>query len=273
MLKLKDGIVELFKKVVTSIPPDVEDAIKAAYGKEDEGGQTRGVLGAILEQIKEARVKNKPLCQHAGVPVFWVGMPRSLSRREISEIILDGTETAYKKIPAFWDRNEGDMAPSFPVPVVFFEETEGTSLVVDLLLNGADCENAGMFFSIKQPFTGNFTEVKTALLDYISQRGDNLCSPCVLGIGIGSERTQVAALSKKQLLRKISDKNTHPELMQLEQELAEALNTLVAEFPPLSCKTAILGVKAATVNLHSFSFLVDVSVSCWALRRGRLIWS
>ncbi|MBF0465672.1 MAG: fumarate hydratase [Nitrospirae bacterium] len=273
MLKLKDGIVSLFKKVVTSIPPDVEDAIRMAYGREAEGSQTKEVFRAILEQVKEARVQGKPLCQHAGVPVFWVGMPRSLSRREILDIIIDGTETAFKKIPAFGDRTEGEALPSIPVPVVFFEETDSTSLVVDLLINGADCENAGMFFSINQPFTGNFTEVKKALLESVSKRSNNLCSPCVLGIGIGSERTQIAALSKKQLLRKLSDNNAHPKLMQLEQELTEGLNTLITEFPSLNCKTAILGVKAATVNLHSFSYLVDVSVSCWALRRGRLIWS
>ncbi|MBF0520936.1 MAG: fumarate hydratase, partial [Nitrospirae bacterium] len=154
MLKLKDGIVSLFKKVVTSIPPDVEDAIRMAYDRETEGSQTKEVFRAILEQIKEARVQGKPLCQHSGVPVFWVGMPRSLSRREILDIIIDGTETAFRKIPAFGDRIESDSSPSIPVPVVFFEETDSTSLVIDLLINGADCENAGMFFSINQPFTG-----------------------------------------------------------------------------------------------------------------------
>ncbi|MEO5357680.1 MAG: fumarate hydratase [Nitrospirae bacterium YQR-1] len=273
MLKLKDGIVELFKKVVTSIPPDVENAIKEAHSRESEGSSGRESFNVILEQIKDSRANRKPLCPEAGVPVFWVNMPRSLNRREIAEIILDGTGAAYKKIPTLSSTKEGEQSPSLPVPVIFFEETDGASLVVDLLLNGADCENAGMFFSIKQTFSGDFTSVKETLFDVLTDSASKLCPPCVLGVGIGSERTQVAALSKKQLLRKLSDKNPKPELALLEQELFEGLNLRATGQSACGGRTPFLGVKAATINLHSFSFLVDVSVSCWALRRGRLIWS
>ena len=45
MLKLRDGIVELYRKVATSLPPDVEDALKAACVSEKKGFKCKACSG------------------------------------------------------------------------------------------------------------------------------------------------------------------------------------------------------------------------------------
>ena len=51
MLKLVDGIVELYKKVATSLPPDIEAAICVGYESETDDSNAKYSLDIILENI------------------------------------------------------------------------------------------------------------------------------------------------------------------------------------------------------------------------------
>jgi len=154
LLKLRDGIVELYRKVATSLPPDIEDAVKAAHAQEADSSTAASTLAVIAENIKRARETFRPLCQDTGVPVFYVKVPVGLSHNELRSTILEATREATQKVPlrpnavdVITEKNSGDNTGE-GFPVIYFEETSGGTLTVDLMLKGAGSENAGQMYKL-----------------------------------------------------------------------------------------------------------------------------
>jgi len=97
-------------------------------------------------------------------------------------------------------------------------------------------------------------------------------STYILGVGIGAAKDQVTRLAKEQLMRRLNDVNKTEELAALEARILDEINELGIGPMGLGGKTTALGVKIGVNHRHPASYFVDVSVSCWATRRGRLIW-
>ncbi|MCK4942776.1 MAG: fumarate hydratase, partial [Candidatus Aminicenantes bacterium] len=93
------------------------------------------------------------------------------------------------------------------------------------------------------------------------------CAPGVIGVGIGGDRVTSYALSKQQFFRKIGQRNTQPELSDLEITLYKELNMLGIGPMGFGGKTTVLDVFAATQHRHPASYFVSVSYTCWAFRR------
>ena len=55
MLKLRDGVVELYRKAATSLPPDVEAALRVAYDAEAAGSNARAAITQYLDEITSSR--------------------------------------------------------------------------------------------------------------------------------------------------------------------------------------------------------------------------
>jgi fumarate hydratase class I len=282
MLKLHDGIVELFRKVATSIPPDVENRLKSARDAEPEGSAGREALDAIIENVKKARLFKRPVCQDTGVPVFRIRLPSGISRREIAEIVTEATRAATIRVPlranavdVLSDINSGDNTGT-GYPVMYFEESAESSLVIDLMLKGAGCENAGMTYrlpDVELAAQRDLEGVRRVVLDTVVRAQGAGCPPYTLGVGLGATKDQVAVLSKKQLFRKLGDESTDAQLLALEKRLLNDINALGIGPIGLGGKTTALGVKICANHRHPASYFVDVSVACWANRRGTLIWS
>ena len=282
MLKLRDGIIELFRKVATSIPPDVENRLKGARDCEPENSSGREALDVIIENVKKARILKRPVCQDTGVPVFRIRVPSGISRLEIAEIVVDATRAATLKIPLranavdfLSDVNTGDNTGA-GFPVMYFEESAEQSLVIDLMLKGAGCENAGMTYRLPDAEIAaerDLEGVRRAVLDTVVRAQGGGCPPYTLGVGLGAAKDQVAVLSKKQLFRKLGDENPVAQLRALEERLLKDINELGIGPIGLGGKTTALGVKICANHRHPASYFVDVSVACWANRRGTLIWS
>ena len=155
MLKLKHGIVELYRKVATSLPPDVEKELVRTNGRED-AGIAKEAMKVVLENINLARKTSRPICQDTGVPTFFVRVPEQLSQRELRDIIMDATGEATEKVPLrpnavdiITDKNSGDnRGRNFPV--IYFEETGEHVLTIDLMLKGSGCENAGQIYKLPE---------------------------------------------------------------------------------------------------------------------------
>jgi fumarate hydratase class I len=114
--------------------------------------------------------------------------------------------------------------------------------------------------------------VGACVRDAVARARGALCPPFLIGVAVGGARDQVAQLSKRQLLRRVND--THPlgDLAQIEASLLDSLNAPGAV--PAGCgpRATAMGIKMTAAHRHPDSYLVDVSFSCWAHRRGRLIW-
>jgi tartrate dehydratase alpha subunit/fumarate hydratase class I-like protein len=74
-------------------------------------------------------------------------------------------------------------------------------------------------------------------------------------------------------LRKIHDVSRDTVTAGLEHRVLRDLNRLGIGPLGLGGRTTALGVKIGFNHRHPASYFVDVSVSCWADRRARLIWS
>jgi fumarate hydratase class I len=294
MLKLRDGIIELYKKVATSIPGDVEDALKTAYANETEP-LARESLNVILQNIKIARTTARPICQDTGFPVFYIKVPKGLSHQLVKDMIMDATRIATNKIPlrpnavdVITEKNTGDNVGEY-FPFVYTEETEEQSLIVDLMLKGGGCENLGQTYKLPQSLVishqssvknndleiiaeRDFDGVRKCVLDAVFKAQGRGCPPYTIGVAIGGAKDQVAFLSKKQLMRKIPDMHPNAAIAELENKILNDINSLGIGTAGLGGRITAIGVKIATAHRHPASYFVDVSFSCWANRRGRLIW-
>ena len=284
MLKLRDGIVELYKKVATSIPTDVEDALKKAFSAETNPPAKQS-LDIILQNISLARTSARPICQDTGFPVFFVRLPIGLTHKLIRDIIDDATRIATGKIPlrpnaidTITEKNSGDNVGDY-FPLVYIEETADQSLAVDLMLKGGGSENLGQTYKLPATLDygagtaeRDFEGIRKCVLDAVFKAQGRGCPPYTIGVAIGGAKDQVAILSKKQFLRRLHDSHPDPKVAELEARLLDNINSLGIGPAGLGGKTTALGVKIATAHRHPASYFVDVSFSCWANRRGRLIW-
>jgi fumarate hydratase class I len=281
LLKLRDGIVELYRKVASSLPPDVEEAVKGALAHEAEGSGAAATLSVILENVKRARDTFRPLCQDTGVPVFYVKVPFGLSQKELKNTIMEATREATQKVPLrpnavdiITEKNSGDNTGE-GFPVIYFEETSGGALIIDLMLKGAGCENAGQTYKLpveELAAQRDLEGVRKCVLDTVQKAQGRACPPYILGVGIGATKDQVARLAKEQLMRKLTDSAATGEIAALERQLVSDINELGIGPMGLGGRTTAMSVKIAVNHRHPASYFVDISVGCWAMRRGRLIW-
>lgn len=280
MLKLRDGIVELYKKVATSIPPDVEEAIKGALitEKDSRGGES---LSGILENIQKSRQTPRPACIDTGIPVFRVKVPRGLGHAEIKNTIREATSIATQKVPLALNavdiltgENSGDNT-GIGFPVIYLEEASDDTFTIDLMLKAGECENYSRTYKlpVEELDAGrDLKGVKKCVIDCITKAEGKGCPPYTIGVGIGATHEQVSVLAVHQLFRKISDENEHPVLRDMEKSLVVEINRSGRGPLGLGGKTTALAVKIGINHRHPESYLVHVSLACWANRRGRLIW-
>lgn len=281
MLTLRDGLVELYKNVATSLPTDVEAALKAGHALEKDGSNAKQALSIVLENINLARKTSRPICQDTGVPVLYVKAPRSLSRKEIESSIIAATKIATEQVPLranavdiLTDRNTGDNTGT-GFPIIYFEESQNTTLTVELSLKGSGCENQGQIYRLPVEKLGaerDLEGVRKCVLDAVLRAQGRGCPPYTLGIGVGAAKDQVTKLSKDQIRRKLHTRNDNETLAALEERLLEDINRLGIGPLGLGGSTTAIGVKIGVNHRHPASYFVDVSVCCWANRRGTLIW-
>lgn len=281
LLRLVDGITELYAKVATSLPPDVERALRAAYEKEPQGTNAKASLGIMLENLAAARKGKAPLCQDTGIPIFFVKVPSGISHTEVREAILEATAVATERIPLrpnavdpLTGRNSGNnIGAGFPV--MYLEETTADTLEVNLILKGSGSENIGQTYKLPHDVLGaqrDLDGVRRCVLDAVFRAQGRACPPYVIGVGIGASKDQVAVLAKKQLLRKVDDIPSSPQVLAFEQAVLGEINELMIGALGFGGSVTALGVKVGINYRHPASFFVDVSFSCWADRRGTLLW-
>lgn len=280
MLKLRDGLIELYKKVATSIPPDVEEAIKGAFTSE-EVPRAKESLSNILDTIRKSRQTPRPACVDTGIPIFKVRVPRGLSHTEIRNTIREATAAATQKVPLspsavdiITGENSGDNT-GIGFPVIYPEEAPDDTLTVDLMLRAGECENYGRTYKLPQKefiAERDLEGVKRCVLDCVKSAAGKGCPPYTVSVGIGATQDRVSVLAIHHLFRKIPDDSEYPVIADLEHRLLDEINQLGIGPMGVGGKTTALGVKIGINHRHPESYLVHVSLACWANRRGRLIW-
>jgi len=280
MSGLTNAIVELYRKASTELPDDVVKAMKKALKKEKGTGLDN--LKLILKNIELAKKKSVPMCQDTGSTNFYVKLPKNFKKEEVKNTIMQATKIATEKY--YLRQNTVDTLTGRALkdnigienPHIEFEETgKKGKLVVDLLLKGGGSENVSRQYALPHRKLGaerNLEGVKKAVLNCVAEALGSGCPPGILGVCIGGARDTGYTHAKKQLLRKLDDKNPNPVLAKLEKELVEECNNLGIGPSGLGGKTTVLAVKACALARIPACYFVTISYTCWAMRRKKLVF-
>jgi fumarate hydratase class I len=280
MQDLTQEILELIRRTSTDLPPDIEKALRKAVEQEDPSSAAHGALETIIENIKLSRQNATPICQDTGTPIFYVYYPEGWSTRQLREQIRNAVAAATKasylrpnSVNALTDKNTGNNLGDDHFPSIHFEEVEGETLTIELMLKGGGCENVGAQYSL--PHTGlgagrDLAGVRKVVLDAVHKAQGQGCAPGVLGVAIGGDRGSSYYASKEVLYRKLDDHNPDPKLDALEQRLTDEANQLGIGPMGFGGKTTVLGTKITGLHRLPASFFVSISYMCWAYRRRKM---
>jgi fumarate hydratase class I len=281
MVDITKHILELVRLAATDLPPDVEISLKQALEREKTGSAARGALETILDNVEIARRNSTPICQDTGTPIFYVYYPEGWSTRrlraQIESAVVIATQRAYLRpnsVDSLSGENSGDNLGGNYFPTIHFEEVEGDTLTVDLMLKGGGCENVGAQYSL--PNTAlraerDLTGVRKVVLDAVHKAQGKGCAPGILGIAIGGDRGSSYLASKEVLFGKMTEANSDPQLAELETRLTEEANQLGIGPMGFGGQTTVLGTKITSLNRLPASYFVSMSYMCWAYRRWRMI--
>ena len=280
MQDLTQPILELVRQAATDLPPDVEASLRDSVEQEEPGSAARGALETILKNVEIARENSTPICQDTGTPLFYVQYPEGWStrrlREQIQQAVAQATQRAYLRpnaVDSLTGTNTGDNLGDEYFPTIHFEEIEGDTLKIDLMLKGGGCENVGAQYSLPNSALGagrDLAGVRKVTLDAVQKAQGKGCAPGILGVAIGGDRGSSFAASKETLLRQLDDANSNPELASLEQRLTEESNQLGIGPMGFGGKTTVLGTKITATHRLPASYFVSVSYMCWAYRRRKM---
>jgi fumarate hydratase class I len=281
MENLTPAFLELIRRTATDLPQDVEKSLIAAKSQEEHGSAAEGVIETILQNVRLARENATPICQDTGTPIFYIQHPEGISTQkltaEIREAVAQATKRTYLRpnaVDALSGVNSGNNLGDSAFPTLHFTETEGESLIADLILKGGGCENVSAQYSLPnvQLNAGRDLEgVRKVVLDSVFQAQGKGCAPGILGIAIGGDRGSSYYGAKEALFRPMEDVHPDPRLADLELQLKEEANQLGIGPMGFGGKTTVLGVKIQGMHRLPASYFVSIAYMCWAHRRRRMI--
>ncbi len=276
MNHLHGSLLELIRRTSAEIPDDVHQAILQSLEQEKKGTIAESALKIIEQNIALAKHKSQPICQDTGSIIFYVEAPLGFDQVSFEEVARDAVREATKKgflrqnsVDSLTGLNDGtNVGPG--APTLHFHQHRSPETSVRLILKGGGCENVGAQYSLpneKLQADRDLKGCRRAILDAVLQAQGKGCGPGILGVCIGGDRATGYELSKQQFLRTLPDRNPHPELDQLEQDILHTANELGIGPMGFGGKSTLLGVKIAAANRVPASFFVSVSYMCWAFRR------
>lgn len=273
---LQSSLIELIRRTSAEIPDDVHEAILASLENEKKGTIAESALKIIERNIELAQQKSQPICQDTGSIIFYVDCPLGFDQITFEETARAAVKEATRKgylrqnsVDSLTGVNDGtNLGPGSPV--VHFHQHHSPDVHVRLMLKGGGCENVGAQYSLpneKLKANRDLDGCRKVILDAVLQAQGKGCGPGILGVCIGGDRATGYEYSKTQFLRLLGDRNPHPDLDQLEQDILKTANELGIGPMGFGGKTTLLGVKITAANRLPASFFVSISYMCWAFRR------
>lgn len=231
------------------------------------------LAGLLLKNNQIAKKEKLPICQDTGVCVFYaeIGNKVKLDRGIISDAIQEGVANGYKtgylrksivNDPLTRLPNTGDNTPAF----IYTEIVLGSKLKIWFLPKGGGSENvtALKFF---EPTTDE-THIIGYISDTIKSIGSKACPPYKLGVCIGGPADYCVMTSKKILIDEFADKNKRINL--LSKKILEKCNNLKIGIQGSGAGDTVIKVNIKLLPVHIAMLPVSISVSCNAVRIGRL---
>lgn len=275
-----ESLVELIRVTSTEVPEDVRETLLKASRTEEENTSASYAMGIIKDNMELAKFKSQPLCQDTGTVIFFVYHPPGFHQNAFKDLIKKAVTTSTKKgylrqnsVNSLTGENAGTNLGEGH-PSIHFYETNKNEVEVKLMLKGGGCENVSAQYSLPDTNLGagrDLEGVRKVVIDAVYKAQGKGCGPGALGVCVGGDRADSAYFAKKQLLRKLNDKNPIPELAKLESEIVETCNKLGIGPMGFGGKTTLISCKMTHANRVPASFFVSISYMCWAFRRQGVV--
>jgi len=113
--------------------------------------------------------------------------------------------------------------------------------------------------------------VKRFVVEMVDKAGPNPCPPVVVGVGVGGTMEKAAILAKKALLRPVNQRNSRPDICELEKELLHQINTLGIGPAGLGGHFTAMAVNIEVYPTHIAGLPVALNMSCHVTRHAEVV--
>ncbi|NQU73913.1 MAG: fumarate hydratase [Candidatus Omnitrophica bacterium] len=272
--QIEKAVEQLCLKANFYLRKDVVQALKHAL-KIESSSTGKEILKILIENQAIARRQILPLCQDTGMVIVFleIGQGVRIKGGSIEKAVNRGVARAYRrgslrasvvKDPLI-RINTGDNTPV----VIHTKIVPGARIKIYVAPKGFGSENMSSISMLKPTATQD--EIIDYILDVVKKAGGKACPPLILGIGIGGTMEKAGILSKEALLQPIDRSNPKKHLMRLEREILKRVNSLGLGPMGLGGKVTCLGVNILAYATHIAGLPVAVSLSCHALRGGKIV--
>ncbi len=270
------NIFELIRRTSTSLPTDVENALKRARRVEKAGSSAQWAIDGMLENARIAREEDRPLCSDTGTLMFYFRVPVGIDTNALSASVRTAVTRATRC--GYLRQNTVDAISgakyrtniAHASPVILFQSGARKTIDVRLVMKSASSENEGRQYSLPDPVLGveaDLSGVRRCILDSAMQSSVSGGGPAVLGVCVGGDRATGYAHSKVQFLHKVGHTTQVKTLGRIEKAVVRDARTLDIGPLGLGGKTALLDVHIGSLSRLPSSFFVSVSCMGWAFRR------
>lgn len=250
------------------------NALKRAL--EEETSLTgKEVLKQLVENAAIASAESVPICQDTGVAVVFVELGQDVHitggdfYAAINKGVAKGYQEGFLRASIYEDlyrrKNTGDNTPA----VIHCQIVPGDKLKITVAPKGGGSENMSAIKMLRP--ADRRAGAKKFIVDQVFTAGSNPCPPIIVGVGMGGTFEKVALLAKEALLRPLGQKNSLPEIAQLEEELLLEINKLGIGPGGLGGKITALAVHVEMYPVHGAMFPVAVNISCHANRHKSIV--
>lgn len=270
-----DEVVSLVKNMCTTISPDALNLMKQAVERESNPA-AKAMLETMVENVKQAGIKDKPVCQSPGFPTAYIRFGDNVDlsglAKWLPQAVVECTKKGYIRpsiVHPLTRKNSGDSS-GVGVPNIEYQYRPGqTHLEIIMSAKGCGAE-LGNKSVILTPATlgANFVGLKKMVLETIVNAGGMPCPPSALGIGIGGQMDVSAKLSREAIsTRDWRDEHPDPMIAALEKELLANINQLGLGPAGIGGDTTCLAVKIGYASTHTAICPVTINFHCWVARR------
>lgn len=260
---IMDAVIEASRK----LPIEAVKALEKA--REEENGNSKVVLNAILDNLALAEKLEIPLCQDTGMMWCWaeIGRNARLDIVKLEKLINSSLSKAFKKglfrtsvvSDVMGERkNTGDNLPA----VINYSLTSGSDITLHFLLKGFGSENCSSV-TMLNPTAGKEGVVE-AVVESMRKAGAKPCPPVFLGVGVGGTMDRAALMSKEAFFKRGKESD-------VEREIKERVNALSIGPGGMGGKNSCLGVFLKEEETHIAGLPVAVTVNCWAERKTEVV--
>ena len=273
-LKITNAVEEMVISANKILPKDLEEKIKNAKNGEDNA-LAKSILCGLEANLNEARKLNIPICQDTGMAVVFleIGQDVHLVGKPLKDAVNEGVRQGYEQGllrksvvgDPLLRENTGDNTPA----IIHTEIVKGSKVKITVAPKGFGSENMSRIYMLTPSATKQTIIEK--VVETVREAGGNPCPPLVIGIGLGGDFELAALLSKKALVRPISEPNPNEYYKQLETDILNAVNELSVGPQGFGGKTTALNVAIEQYPTHIAGLPLAINIGCHVTRHKTTI--